>query len=54
MREKSLDYSHKTQVEYMKKMLENKNLSPRDFHRKRLELERWVTKEKEDIKKSQK
>eukprot|EP01017_Pseudomicrothorax_dubius_P023428 TRINITY_DN25033_c0_g1_i1.p1 TRINITY_DN25033_c0_g1~~TRINITY_DN25033_c0_g1_i1.p1 ORF type:complete len:373 (+),score=83.94 TRINITY_DN25033_c0_g1_i1:133-1251(+) len=49
MREKALEIRHQTQVEYMKQMLENKRVSPRTFQIRQHELEKWVTKEREDI-----
>lgn len=52
MREQALEFRHNSQVEYMNKMLENKRVSPRTFQRRKLELEKWVTKEREQIKKS--
>lgn len=52
MREKALEVRHTAQVEYMNKMFENKRFSPRTFQNKKLELEKWVVKEREQIKKS--
>lgn len=52
MREQALDARHKTQMEHMKKMLDNKRFSPRTFQHKKIELEKWVTKEREQIQKS--
>ena len=52
MREQALESRHKSHVEYMNKMLENKRVSPRTFHHKQMELEKWVTKEREQIQKS--
>ena len=52
MREQALDVRHQTQVEYMNKMLESKKFSPRTFNNKKFELEKWVTKEREQIRKS--
>lgn len=52
MREQALEIRHKSQVDHMQKMLENKRVSPRTFQHKQLELEKWVTKEREQIKKS--
>ena len=54
MREDALDARHQTQAESLEKMLENKRFSPKTFHHKKVELEKWVTKEKEHIKKSKK
>lgn len=49
MREKALNYRHKAQIELMKKMLENKRVSPRTFKNKSDELEKWVSQEKDEI-----
>lgn len=54
MREQALDVRHQTQVEYMNKMLETKRFSPNTFNSKKIELEKWVTKEREQIRKSKK
>ena len=34
LREKAVDYSHKTQVKYMENMLEKRAVSPKTFHTK--------------------
>lgn len=52
LREKVLDNRHKTQVDTLKKMLETNRVSPRTFHAKTLELEKWVTRERDQINKS--
>ena len=54
MREQALEIRHQTQMENMKKMLENRRFSPRTFQTKQLELEKWVTKEREILQKSKK
>lgn len=54
MREQALDVRHKTHTETLNKMLESKHFSPRTFNAKKIELERWVTKEREQIQKSKK
>lgn len=53
-REQALEIRHKSHVDYINKMLDNKRFSPRTFDHKKLELEKWVTKEREQIKKSKK
>ena len=50
MREEALDYRHKTQMKIISNMLKNDRVSPRTFKTKKDQLEKWVTKEKEDIK----
>lgn len=54
MREQALNVRHKTQIDYMTKMLETKRFSPKTFNAKKFELEKWVTKEREQIQKSKK
>jgi len=54
MREQALEIRHQTQMENMKKMLENRRFSPRTFQTKQIELEKWVTKEREILQKSKK
>jgi galactose-1-phosphate uridylyltransferase len=52
MREQILEIRLKTEMDLMNKMLENKRVSPRTFKTKSLEFEKWVSKEKEDLKKT--
>jgi len=52
MREKVILYREKTEKKYLNKMYKNKQYSPRTYQSKRKELEKWVTKEKEEIKKT--
>ncbi len=54
MREKVLKYKESTERHYIQKMYKAKRLSPKTYQSKRKELEHWVTKEKEDIKKTKK
>jgi len=54
MREKALEIRHKAHMDNMKKMLENKRVSPRTFQAKQIELEKWVNKEREILQKSKK
>lgn len=54
MREQALEARHQTQVDYMNKMLETKRFSPNTFNTKKIELEKWVSKEKKQIQKSKK
>jgi hypothetical protein len=49
MREQTLEIRHQTQVEYMKHMLASQKVSPRTFQVKSRELEKWVTREREDL-----
>eukprot|EP01022_Parablepharisma_sp_SALTPOND_P022319 TRINITY_DN4500_c0_g1_i1.p1 TRINITY_DN4500_c0_g1~~TRINITY_DN4500_c0_g1_i1.p1 ORF type:complete len:1311 (-),score=211.19 TRINITY_DN4500_c0_g1_i1:1930-5862(-) len=52
MREKVLKYKESTEKRYIQKMYKAKKLSPKTYQSKRKELEKWVTKEQEEIKKS--
>lgn len=52
MREQALNARHQTQADYMNEMLKTKVLSPKTFGRKKIELEKWVTKEREQIRRS--
>ena len=54
MREDALEARHKTQAESLQIMLDNQRFSPKTFHNKKVELEKWITKEKQQIKKSKK
>jgi len=54
MREKVLKYKESTEKRYIQKMFKAKKLSPKTYQSKRKELEKWVTAEKEEIKKSKK
>eukprot|EP01022_Parablepharisma_sp_SALTPOND_P025576 TRINITY_DN59_c0_g3_i1.p1 TRINITY_DN59_c0_g3~~TRINITY_DN59_c0_g3_i1.p1 ORF type:complete len:1605 (+),score=215.77 TRINITY_DN59_c0_g3_i1:8435-13249(+) len=52
MREKVISYREKTEKKYLSKMYKNKQYSPRTYQSKRKELEKWVTKEREEIRKT--
>eukprot|EP01022_Parablepharisma_sp_SALTPOND_P017033 TRINITY_DN2635_c0_g1_i1.p1 TRINITY_DN2635_c0_g1~~TRINITY_DN2635_c0_g1_i1.p1 ORF type:complete len:1097 (-),score=181.81 TRINITY_DN2635_c0_g1_i1:3258-6548(-) len=52
MREKLLQYREKTEKRYLGKLFKSKKFSPKTYHRKKAELEKWITKEKVEIKKS--
>lgn len=54
MREQALEIRHKTQLDEMKKALENRRVSPRTFQHKQIELEKWITREREIIQKTKK
>jgi len=54
MREQALEIRHKTHLDHMKKMLENRRFSPRTFQNKQIELEKWITKERENIQRTKK
>jgi len=54
MREKVMKYKEATEKRYIQKMFKAKQFSPRTYQRKRKELEKWVTSEREEIKKSKK
>eukprot|EP00826_Nyctotherus_ovalis_P027075 TRINITY_DN2110_c0_g4_i1.p1 TRINITY_DN2110_c0_g4~~TRINITY_DN2110_c0_g4_i1.p1 ORF type:complete len:930 (-),score=285.35 TRINITY_DN2110_c0_g4_i1:226-3015(-) len=50
MREKVMKYKEATEKKFIKKMLKSKEFSPRTYQRKRRDLEKWVNKEREEIK----
>jgi hypothetical protein len=52
IREEVLEFRHKTQVELMNQMMAKQKFSPRTFQNKRDELERWVTRERDEINKT--
>ena len=54
MREQALEVRHKAHFETINKMFENRKFSPRTFQNKKIELEKWVKKERDNIQKSRK
>ena len=52
MREEAFKYKEATEKSYIKKMFESRQMSPKAYLSKRTEIEKWVNKEKEDIKRS--
>ena len=54
IREDAIKYREQTEGKYISKMYKSKQFSPRTYDIKRKELEVWVTKEKEDVKKTKK
>ena len=52
MREKVLKYKESSEKLYIRKMYKAKKISPREYQRKRKEIEKWATKEREEIKKT--
>jgi len=50
MREKVMKHKEMIEMKYIKKMFKFKEFSPRTYQRKRRDLEKWVTKEQEEIK----
>lgn len=52
MREKLMKYKESTEKRYIHKMYKAKQFSPRTYQRKKRELEKWVTTEREEIRKS--
>ena len=54
MREDALACRHHAEQEILAAMLEKKRVSPRSYNVKRLELEKWIIKEKKDIKRYKK
>ena len=49
-----MKYREMTEKKYIHRMFKSKEFSPRTYQRKRRDLEKWVTKEKEEIKQSKK
>lgn len=52
LREKAIKYREKQEHKLISKMIESQKYSPRMLNNRKLELEKWVTKEKEEIKKT--
>ncbi len=52
MREKVIMYRERTEKKYINKMYKCNQYSPRTYQSKRKELEKWVSREKDDIKKT--
>ena len=50
MRESLITERHHKQQEFIKDLLDKKTISPRTFHLRNLELEKWVVAEKESLK----
>jgi len=54
IRERLLKYQEKTEKRNLIRMYECNKFSPRTYHRKKVELEKWVTKEKVEIRRGKK
>lgn len=54
LREDAIKYKEQTEQKYINKMYKAQQFSPRTYDIKRKELETWVTKEQEEVKKSRK
>ena len=52
MREEAIKYRELEEQKFLKKMVKNNQMSPRTYDIKRKELETWVTKEHEEVKKT--
>jgi hypothetical protein len=52
IREEIIKKKEETERHLLKQQLKAEELTPRTYKSKKLELERWVTKEKEEVKKS--
>ena len=52
LREKAVKYREKTEQKIINKMIESQKYSPRILQRQKLELEKWVNHENEEIKKT--
>ncbi|CAI2383021.1 unnamed protein product [Moneuplotes crassus] len=50
LREKAIRYREKTEKKIIDKMIMSQKYSPRMLHQRKIELERWVAKEKQEIK----
>lgn len=51
-REEALSKKHKSYLEFMQNMYDNKRVSPSSFANRKKELEVWVSRNREQIKKS--
>lgn len=49
LREKAIKYREKTEKKIINKMLQSQKYSPRMLQERKIQLEKWVTKEKEEI-----
>jgi len=54
VREEAIAYREKTRQKQINREFDQKLISPRTFKRKNLELDQWVTKEKEEVQKTKK
>lgn len=54
IREEAIQYRLKTEQTYLNNMYFDKKFSPRTYNRKKQELERWVSQETEEVKKTKK
>ena len=54
IREEAIEYHEKAEKYYIDKMYKNSQITPRTYNDKKLELEKWVIKEKDDVKKTKK
>lgn len=54
MREDAIQLKEQTEKKLLKQMHKSNQLSPRTYEKKRRDLEIWVTKEKEEVKRTRK
>ena len=54
LREEALKFRHQTEKNHIEMLFKKNRVSPRTFHNKKLELEKWVTNEREVIKETKK
>jgi hypothetical protein len=54
IREEIITRKEESEKHFLKQQLKAEELTPRTYKSKKIELERWVTKEKEEVKKSRK
>jgi len=54
MREKALEIRHKTQMETINQMFTTNKYSPKTFQNKKVDLEKWVERERANIQTSKK
>lgn len=54
VREEAIAYREKFTKKQINKLYDQNKISPRTFKRKNLELEQWVTKEHEEVRKTKK
>lgn len=54
IREEIIKRKEESEKNLLKNLLRAQELTPRTYNKKRLEIEKWVTKEKDDVNKSRK
>lgn len=52
MREKALEYRQKKEKKFISRLYKTKQISPRSYQDKKLQLDKWVQVENEEIKRT--